>query len=173
MYETMLKIGEGNTAEIFQLDNNRIIKLFKPGYSKESMLHEFQNHQVVSGLLDSTPKLYETVEKNGRFGYIMEKILGTNLAELLLNEQTFTDAIWKTKKTYQRCWRKSTGYRKETLSVTEIFIRTIFWLRRKTGLLSLILPMSAERQRSMILPEPISSWKKQVQSSWQRFIWNR
>lgn len=105
MYETMLKIGEGNTAEIFQLDNNRILKLFKPGYSKESMLHEFHNHQVVSGLMDSAPKLYETVEENGRFGYIMEKINGTNLAELLLNEQTFTDAMEKFVSLYKE-WNK-------------------------------------------------------------------
>ena len=93
MYEDLLKLAEGNTAEIFQLDNNRILKLFKPGYSKEAMLHEYHNHQVVSGLLDNVPKLYETVEENGRFGYIMEQVNGTNLTELLLNEQTFEKAM--------------------------------------------------------------------------------
>ncbi len=93
MYEYLQKLAEGNTAEIFQLDNNRILKLFKPCYSKDAMLHEYHNHQVVSGLLDSVPKLYEIVEENGRFGYIMEQIKGTNLAELLLNEHTFTKAM--------------------------------------------------------------------------------
>lgn len=93
MYEYLIKLAEGNTAEIFQLDNNRILKLFKSGYSKESMLHEYYNHQVVSGLLDSAPKLYEMVEENGRFGYIMEQIKGTNLAKRLFNEVTFTDAM--------------------------------------------------------------------------------
>lgn len=93
MYDCLLKLTEGNTAEIFQLDSNRILKLFKLGYSKDSMLHEYRNHQVVSGLVDSVPKLYEIVEENRRFGYIMEKINGTNLAELLLNEQTFMDAM--------------------------------------------------------------------------------
>lgn len=93
MLDKLKKIGEGNTAEIFQLDNNRILKLFKAGYSKEAMLHEYRNHQVVSSLLESVPKPYEIAEENGRFGYIMEKINGTNLAELLLNEQTFTDAM--------------------------------------------------------------------------------
>ena len=93
MLDKLKKIGEGNTAEIFQLDNNRILKLFKAGYSKESMLHEYRNHQVLSSLLESVPKPYEIVEENGCFGYIMEKINGTNLAELLLNEQTLTDAM--------------------------------------------------------------------------------
>lgn len=93
MYEYLQKLAEGNTAEIFQLDNNRILKLFKCGYSKDSMLHEYYNHQVVSGLLDSAPKLYEMVEENGRFGYIMEQIKGTALAERLLSEVTFADAM--------------------------------------------------------------------------------
>ena len=93
MHKATLKIGEGNTAEIFQLDNNRILKLFKLGYSKESMLYEYHNHQVVSELLDNVPKLYEIVEENGRFGYIMEQIKGTNLAERLLDENTFSDAM--------------------------------------------------------------------------------
>lgn len=91
--EIMIKIAEGNTAEIFQLDNSRILKLFKTGYSKEVMLHEYHNHQVVSGMLESAPKLYERVEEDDRFGYVMELIKGTNLAELLLNEQTFADAM--------------------------------------------------------------------------------
>ena len=89
----MKKIGEGNTAEIFQLDANRILKLFKPGYSKESMLHEYRNHQIVSELQENVPKLYETVEENGRFGYVMELVQGSKLAELMLNENTFTDAM--------------------------------------------------------------------------------
>jgi len=93
MQECLQKIGGGNTAEIFQLDNNRILKLFKEGYSKESMLHEYHNHQVVSGILDNVPKLYEIVEENGRFGYIMEQIKGCSLTELLLNEQTFFNAL--------------------------------------------------------------------------------
>ena len=71
----MIKIAEGNTAEIFQLDNSRILKLFKTGYSKEVMLHEYHNHQVVSGMLESAPKLYERVEEDGtkqrnRFGAV-------------------------------------------------------------------------------------------------------
>ena len=64
MYECLLKLTEGNTAEIFQLDSNRILKLFKLGYSKDSMLHEYRNHQVVSELLDNVTKLYEIVEEN-------------------------------------------------------------------------------------------------------------
>lgn len=93
MITNLQKLAEGSTAEIFQLENNRILKLFKSGYSKDAMLHEYHNHKVVSGLLESAPKLYEIVEENGRFGYIMEKINGINLAELLLNEQAFTDAM--------------------------------------------------------------------------------
>ena len=93
MHMILQKLAEGNTAEIFQLDNNRILKLFKQGYSKESMLREYHNHRIVSRLLDNVPKLYETVEEDERFGYIMELLNGINLAELLLNEQNFAGAM--------------------------------------------------------------------------------
>lgn len=93
MITNLQKLAEGNTAEVFKLDNDRVVKLFKTGYSKESMLHEYHNHQVVNKLLDSVPKLYDMVEQKGRFGYIMEQINGTNLAESLLNEKTFSDAM--------------------------------------------------------------------------------
>lgn len=87
------KIDEGNTAEIFQLDNNRVLKLFKSGYSKESMLQEYHNHQLVSWMVPNVPKLYGIVEENCRVGYVMEQIKGISLAGHLLNEATFADAM--------------------------------------------------------------------------------
>ena len=87
------KIDEGNTAEIFQLDNNRALKFFKSGYSKDVMLQEYHNHQLVSRLIPNVPKLYEIVEENGRVGYVMERIKGIRLAGHLLNEVTFAYAM--------------------------------------------------------------------------------
>jgi len=133
MYDKLPKIGEGNTAEIYQLENNRILKLFKPGYSKEAMLHEYCNHQVVSGLLTSIPKLYEIVEENGRFGYFMEQIVGINLAEQLMDGKTFADAIeqfvslhkeWNKEApseiiSYKKWMKNTLGNREETSELLE------------------------------------------------------
>lgn len=35
MREELKKIGEGNTAVIFELDSTKVVKLFKTGYSKK------------------------------------------------------------------------------------------------------------------------------------------
>lgn len=135
MRNNLLKIGEGNTAEIFQLDNNQVLKLFKPGYSKESMLHEYRNHRVVSGLLEGVPKLYEIVEENGCFGYIMEQIKGSNLAELLLNEHTF-DVAMEQFVSLHKTWNKEAT--EEVISYKEWMKTTLESKENASGLLDKI-----------------------------------
>lgn len=69
------KIAEGNTAEIFEIDEKKILKLFKTGYSKNAVLHEYDNHYMVSRVMENIPELFEFIEENQRFRFIMEKIL--------------------------------------------------------------------------------------------------
>lgn len=40
---TRKKITEGNTAEIFEVEDKKVLKLFKEGYSKSSVQHEYNN----------------------------------------------------------------------------------------------------------------------------------
>ena len=35
-------IGKGNTADVNELDNNKVIKLFKTGYPLDSVSNEFK-----------------------------------------------------------------------------------------------------------------------------------
>lgn len=39
--EKVHKIAEGNTAEIFEIDDKKVLKLFKMGYSKSTVYHEY------------------------------------------------------------------------------------------------------------------------------------
>lgn len=87
------KIGMGNTAEIFLLDKKRILKLFKTGYSKESVLREYNNHYMVSSIIDNVPDVYEFVEESDRFGYIMEYIPGKHLASMMFDEKRFDEGM--------------------------------------------------------------------------------
>ena len=71
-------IGQGNTAEIYRLDDNKILKLFRSGLNKGIIEREYQNGITVQKLLDCVPKVYEMVEVNGRHGIIYEEIKGTD-----------------------------------------------------------------------------------------------
>lgn len=87
------KIAEGNTAEIFEVEEKKILKLFKKGYSEGAVRHEYNNHCMASKAVQNIPKLFEFVEENQRFGFIMEKVQGESLASMMLNEDTFDEAM--------------------------------------------------------------------------------
>lgn len=87
------KIAEGNTAEIFEINEKKILKLFKTGYSKNVVLHEYDNHYMVSKVMANIPELFEFIEENQRFGFIMEKIQGKSLASLMLADHTFEQTM--------------------------------------------------------------------------------
>ena len=87
------KIAEGNTADIFEVEEKKILKLFKTGYSKEMVYNEYDNHRMVSEAVQSVPKLFEFVEENQRFGFIMEKVQGESLASLMQDDDTLDDAM--------------------------------------------------------------------------------
>ena len=91
--EEWQKIAEGNTAEIFRIDHEKVAKLFKSGYSKNAVQDEYKNHCAVCVMTDSVPQIYEYIEENGRFGYIMENVQGESLASLILDERTFEPAM--------------------------------------------------------------------------------
>ncbi len=51
------------------------------------------DHCMVSKAVQNIPKLFEFVEENQRFGFIMEKVQGESLASMMLNEDTFDEAM--------------------------------------------------------------------------------
>lgn len=77
-------IGQGNTAEIYKLDNNRILKLFRTGLSKSVVEREYQNGIIVQKILNCVPKVYEMVEVKGRQGIVYEEIKGRDLLKIML-----------------------------------------------------------------------------------------
>lgn len=87
------KIAEGNTAEIFEVEEKKILKLFKMGYSKGTVHHEYDNHCMVSKAVQNIPKLFEFIEENERFGFIMEKVQGESLASMMQNDDSFDEAM--------------------------------------------------------------------------------
>lgn len=87
------KIAEGNTAEIFEAEENKVLKLFKANYSKSFVYREYNNHCMVSRIVENVPKLFELIEENQRFGLIMERVRGKSLASLMRDSRTFDQAM--------------------------------------------------------------------------------
>lgn len=77
-------IGQGNTAEIYKLDDNKILKLFRTGLPKAVVEREFQNGVIVQTILSSVPKIHELIDLNGRHGIIYEEIKGTDMLKKML-----------------------------------------------------------------------------------------
>lgn len=82
-------IGQGNTAEIYRLDDNKILKLFRSGLYKGMIEREYQNGMTIQKNLDCVPKVYEMVEVNGRHGIIYQEINGTDMLKVMLT------SLWK------------------------------------------------------------------------------
>ncbi|MDP4095507.1 phosphotransferase [Paenibacillus sp. P96] len=77
-------IGQGNTADIFDAGNNRVVKLFKYGYPLDDVRLEINNSRLLNGLNLPTSKSYELVTHEGRHGILYDKIDGQSLLELVL-----------------------------------------------------------------------------------------
>lgn len=72
-------IATGNTAEVFDYADGKILKLFKDGYPEDSIKMEFNNVAVVNKQGIPSPKVYEIVYVENRCGIVYEKLTGNDL----------------------------------------------------------------------------------------------
>lgn len=79
----MIKIGKGRTAEIFEWDENKILKLFNYGTEKDDVKREFKiNRELVKHGMP-VPHVFEMIEHDSRLGIIYERINGQTLTKLI------------------------------------------------------------------------------------------
>ena len=76
-------IGQGNTAEIFRIDDNKILKLFRFGLNKEVVEREYNNGTSIQRILDCVPRVYDLVEIDGRYGIIYQEVKGTDMLKIM------------------------------------------------------------------------------------------
>lgn len=82
----MKLIAKGNTAEIFEYGEDKVLKLFKAGYPLKQIQREFNNTVIMNRICVHTPKAFEIVEHAGRHGIVFQKIVGVDLfSEYLKN----------------------------------------------------------------------------------------
>ena len=77
-------IGQGNTAEIYRIEDKKVLKLFRTRFNKDDVKREYENSVIAQNTLDCVPRVYEKVEVDGRDGIVYEEISGQDMLQLML-----------------------------------------------------------------------------------------
>ena len=72
-------IATGNTAQVYDLGDGTICKLFHSGYPHTAVLREIRNAEIMNGTSLKTPKYIRLIKTDGRDGIVYSKITGTDL----------------------------------------------------------------------------------------------
>lgn len=87
----MKLLATGNTAEVFEYEDNKVLKLYKSGYPFDAIQLEYNNSLIMNKSPINTPKVYELIEQDGRNGIIFQKITGSDLLSEYLQNPTDTE----------------------------------------------------------------------------------
>jgi thiamine kinase-like enzyme len=77
-------IGIGNTATVYEWEEDKVLKLFYKGYPKESVEREFYNAKAIESMDFAKPKAYEIIFCKERIGIIYDKATGESLLNWVL-----------------------------------------------------------------------------------------
>ena len=72
------KFARGRSAEIFDLGDGKVMKLFFADYPKEYAEKEYRNTKAVADLGIIGLNVYDMVEQDGRFGFVMDRVDGVS-----------------------------------------------------------------------------------------------
>ena len=77
------KIGIGRTAEIFEIENNKILKLYFKRIPDEVAIMEYEIHKKINNLDIPIAVCYDLIQQDGRYGITMEKINGISMMKFM------------------------------------------------------------------------------------------
>jgi thiamine kinase-like enzyme len=72
-------IGVGNTATVYEWEEDRVLKLFHQGYPQEAVEKEFQNAMAIRDMNFAKPMAYEMISCEDRIGIIYDRVEGESL----------------------------------------------------------------------------------------------
>jgi tRNA A-37 threonylcarbamoyl transferase component Bud32 len=77
------KIGEGFSADIHAWAPGRVVKLFKVGFERRLAEHEAQMTRAAFAAGAPAPEVLDEVTVEGRFGFVLQRLDGPTLVQLL------------------------------------------------------------------------------------------
>jgi Ser/Thr protein kinase RdoA (MazF antagonist) len=82
-------IGEGRTAEVFEWDDGRVLKLYRAACPHDWAAHEVAVVRALTAAGVEAPAVLDEVEVEGRAGIVFERVRGRSLREQI------TSAPWR------------------------------------------------------------------------------
>lgn len=80
-------IGIGNTATVYKLKEDKVLKLFCKGYPKEAVEKEFANAKAISNMGFVKPNVYEIIICEEQMGIIYDRIEGESLLDWVIKTE--------------------------------------------------------------------------------------
>jgi thiamine kinase-like enzyme len=81
-------LGSGRTAEVFEIDDTKVLKLFNEYMPKSLIEYEFEFSYKAKELFRFAPKAYEIITYQNQIGIIYERVFGEELSYILQNDIT-------------------------------------------------------------------------------------
>lgn len=72
------RFARGRSAEVFRVDDDKVLKLFFEDYPREYAEKEYRNTKIASELGCTPLRVYEMVERDGRAGFVMSYVDGVS-----------------------------------------------------------------------------------------------
>ncbi|MGN0738869.1 MAG: hypothetical protein ACI4LX_01695, partial [Treponema sp.] len=66
--KNMKLIGKGNTAEVYDAGEEKILKLFVKGYPNFAVEHEYKNARIMQSFNLPVPACFKMTEVDNRYG---------------------------------------------------------------------------------------------------------
>lgn len=86
-------VAQGGQSQVFALGQARVLKLFRRGYRRSEVEAEARNTALIHALGYPVPRVDKVVAHEARYGFVMERLVGPNFAELALRAADRTEAL--------------------------------------------------------------------------------
>ena len=77
-------LGVGNTATVYEWEENKVLKLFNRGYPQRAVEKEFHNAKAISGMDFAKPRAHEIIFLEEQVGIIYDKVEGESLLDWVI-----------------------------------------------------------------------------------------
>lgn len=77
-------IGVGNTANVYEWEEGKVVKLFHKGYSNEAVEKEYHNAIAIKDMDFGKPKAYEMIFYDDKIGIIYDRMVGESLLDWIM-----------------------------------------------------------------------------------------
>lgn len=82
MEKTLL--AQGRTAEVYEWENSRVLKLYRQDMPKEAIENEYKISLEVQRQGIPSPKVFDMITIDDRLGVVYERVLGNNLLKTII-----------------------------------------------------------------------------------------